>query len=38
VTYFVDARGRRVAMHAGGYASAAALRADLRRYLGVDAP
>lgn len=38
VTYFVDARGRRVAMHAGGYTSATALRADLARYLGVAAP
>jgi hypothetical protein len=38
VTYFVDASGRRVGMHAGGYATAAALRADLRRYLKVDAP
>jgi cytochrome c biogenesis protein CcmG, thiol:disulfide interchange protein DsbE len=38
VTYFVDRSGRRVGTHAGGYATAAALRADLRRYLKVDAP
>lgn len=38
VTYFVDGSGRRVGTHAGGYATAAALRADLRRYLKVDAP
>lgn len=38
VTYFVDASGRRVAAHPGAYASAGALRADVRRYLGVDVP
>jgi cytochrome c biogenesis protein CcmG, thiol:disulfide interchange protein DsbE len=38
ITYFVAADGERVAAHPGAYASAAALRADVRRYLGVDVP
>jgi thiol-disulfide isomerase/thioredoxin len=35
VTMFIDARGRTRYIHPGGYASEAALRRDLERYLGV---